>query len=219
MATVVSKTSIKIDELLAELIVNVHVESGYLIITTRGGSVYNAGAIGGDGNAWFSGGGAPSVATGNVGDWYLNSTNGDYYQKDVVSGWTLRGTLRGPQGLKGDVGSIGPAGPQGPEGTVYVDPDPPPAPTVEGHMWYDEDDETLDPFSWNELSDKPLLQYVHDQSTPSATWNIIHNMGYFPSVTVVDSAGSEVMGDVQHMNAYTVVVTFGAAFGGKAYLS
>ena len=219
MATVVSKTSIRIDELLADLITNVHVESGYLIVTTRSGAVYNAGAIGGDGNAWFTGGGAPSVGTGAVGDWYLNSTNGDYYQKDVVAGWQLRGSLRGPQGIQGVKGDIGLTGPQGPEGTTYVDPEPPPIPRVQGHLWYDTDDETLDPFSWNELADKPALQYVHTQATPATTWNIIHNLGFFPSVTIVDSGGTEVLGDIQHQDAYTVIATFGAAFGGKAYLS
>lgn len=219
MATVISKTSIKIDELLADLVTDVHVESGYLIITTRSGAVYNAGSVGGDGNAWFSGAGSPSVATGSIGDWYLNSTNGDYYQKDAIGGWQLRGSLRGATGLTGNTGPVGPVGPQGPEGRVYVDPEAPPVAQPEGHMWWDTDDETTEPFSWNELVDKPTFQYVHDQATPAATWNVVHNLGFFPSVTIVDSSGNEVIGDVQYQDAYTVIVTFGAAFGGKAYLS
>ena len=61
--------------------------------------------------------------------------------------------------------------------------------------------------------------YTHTQNTPSATWTITHNLNCFPSVSVVDSAGSVVIGDVNYTNANTLVVTFAAAFGGKAYLN
>lgn len=61
--------------------------------------------------------------------------------------------------------------------------------------------------------------YTHTQSSASATWTINHNLNCFPSVTVVDSAGSVVIGDVSYTNANTLVVTFVAAFGGKAYLN
>ena len=61
--------------------------------------------------------------------------------------------------------------------------------------------------------------YTHTQSSASATWTITHNLNCFPSVSVVDSAGSVVIGDVNYTNANTLVVTFAAAFGGKAYLN
>ena len=61
--------------------------------------------------------------------------------------------------------------------------------------------------------------YTHTQSSASATWTINHNLNCFPSVTIVDSAGSVVIGDVSYTNANTLVVTFVAAFGGKAYLN
>lgn len=56
------------------------------------------------GGRWLSGSGAPASGTGLQGDWYVNntSTNYDFYEKTAVSTWTLRGTLRGPQGF-GDV--------------------------------------------------------------------------------------------------------------------
>lgn len=63
------------------------------------------------------------------------------------------------------------------------------------------------------------FNYVHDQGTPSATWVIVHNLGGFPNVTVVDSAGTEVVGNVVYDSATQVTVTFTNAFGGKAYLS
>lgn len=61
--------------------------------------------------------------------------------------------------------------------------------------------------------------YEHTQATPSKTWMIVHNLGRYPSVTVVDSAGSEVIGDVIYLDNSTVKVSFESAFGGKAYLN
>lgn len=62
--------------------------------------------------------------------------------------------------------------------------------------------------------------YTHTQATASATWTITHNLGYFPGgVSVVDSAGTKVYGDVTHSDTNSLVITFSAAFGGKAYVS
>ena len=70
------------------------------------------------GEQWFTGSGVPSGSTGvvagsNVGDWYLDSPTGDYYEKTGGSVWTLRGNLKGPQGATGSTGSQGPQGPAG----------------------------------------------------------------------------------------------------------
>jgi len=69
------------------------------------------GNAGTPGEQWFTGSGAPSGATGIVGDWYLDSATGDYYEKTGASTWTLRGNLKGPQGNTGNTGVQGPAGP------------------------------------------------------------------------------------------------------------
>lgn len=61
--------------------------------------------------------------------------------------------------------------------------------------------------------------YTHTQASASATWTITHNLNCFPSVTVVDSAGSVVIGEVVYISANVVSVTFIAAFAGKAYLN
>jgi hypothetical protein len=65
----------------------------------------------------------------------------------------------------------------------------------------------------------PHGTYTHNQVSASATWTITHNLNCFPSVTVVDSAGTVVFGDVEYISANVVRVTFVAAFGGKAYLN
>jgi hypothetical protein len=51
---------------------------------------------------WISGIGAPGASLGNVGDWYIDSTTGDFYEKTGASTWTLRGNLRGPPGIMAD---------------------------------------------------------------------------------------------------------------------
>lgn len=61
--------------------------------------------------------------------------------------------------------------------------------------------------------------YVHTQAVASSTWTINHNLGFYPSVTVVDSADNMVMGEVNYPNSNQVIVTFNGSFSGTAYLS
>lgn len=61
--------------------------------------------------------------------------------------------------------------------------------------------------------------YTHNQGTSASTWTITHNLGYYPSVTVVDNGDNVVIGDVSYISANQVSVSFSASFGGKAYLS
>jgi len=62
-------------------------------------------------------------------------------------------------------------------------------------------------------------RYVHNQPAVSSTWTINHTLGGRPSVTVVDSAGTVVYGEVQYLSNSQVVVTFTAPFSGYAYLT
>tara|TARA_R110002167_G_scaffold63277_1_gene178704 strand:- start:567 stop:4988 length:4422 start_codon:yes stop_codon:yes gene_type:complete len=65
----------------------------------------------------------------------------------------------------------------------------------------------------------PDKHYVHDQGQASATWSITHNLAKFPSVTVIDSGNTVVIGQVTYTNTNTLSVAFTAAFSGKAYLN
>jgi hypothetical protein len=63
-------------------------------------------------------------------------------------------------------------------------------------------------------------RYKHTQGSASATWTITHNLGYEPGgVTVTDSAGTTVIGTIQHTSTNQIVVSFSSAFAGKAYIS
>lgn len=60
--------------------------------------------------------------------------------------------------------------------------------------------------------------FVHDQSTPAATWSITHNLGTKPSVDVVDSSGNLLMVEVDYPTDNQTVITFPAPQAGTAYL-
>lgn len=61
--------------------------------------------------------------------------------------------------------------------------------------------------------------YVHAQRTSAREWVVEHSMGRYPSVSVVDSAGTQVCGDVTYIDINTLKITFVAPFSGTAYLN
>lgn len=62
--------------------------------------------------------------------------------------------------------------------------------------------------------------YTHDQASASASWTVTHNLGRFPSITVVDTSGNRILGfEAVYDSANQVTLTFSAAFSGKAYLN
>ena len=62
------------------------------------------------GEKWHTGSGAPPGATGVVGDWWLDSSSGDFWEKTGTSTWTPRGNLKGPTGATGSTGAAGTPG-------------------------------------------------------------------------------------------------------------
>jgi hypothetical protein len=69
------------------------------------------------------------------------------------------------------------------------------------------------------IFDSYKFSHIHVQDTPASQWNITHNLGKFPSVSVVDSADQEVIGEVEHVSDTVLRVTFSAAFSGKVYIN
>ena len=60
--------------------------------------------------------------------------------------------------------------------------------------------------------------FIFEQATPASDWNIFHKLGRFPQVSVVDSSGRVVIGEVQYIDEQNVRVSFSGEFTGKAYL-
>ncbi len=100
------------------------------------------------------------------------------------------GGVQGVQGLPGEEGNPGPIGPPGEMG-----PEGPPG------------------------DGSGPGTYIHNQMVSSAEWVVPHSLGSYPSVTIVDSAGSVVVGDVIYTSSEELRVLFNSAFSGQAYLN
>lgn len=51
--------------------------------------------------------------------------------------------------------------------------------------------------------------------TNTSTVVVIHNLGKYPAVTVINSAKDEVVGNVEYLDLNSLVVTFSASFSGS----
>jgi hypothetical protein len=60
---------------------------------------------------------------------------------------------------------------------------------------------------------------VYNQVSPSSSWTITHDLGGYPSVSVVDSAKTQVIGEVTYLSETQIRVDFTQPFSGLAYLT
>ena len=98
----------------------------------------------------------------------------------------------------GGIGPEGPKGPPGPEGASGpVGPPGPPGPVGPA------DDQT----------------YVFTQTVGLDLWVITHNLGRYPSVTVIDTGGTEILPDVHYIDDKEIHLSFFNPTSGKAYLN
>ena len=63
------------------------------------------------------------------------------------------------------------------------------------------------------------FRYVHTQSAPATEWIVTHGLDGYPSVTVIDSAGTVVEGGVEYLSQNIVRLTFVGPFSGQAFFS
>lgn len=72
-------------------------------------------------------------------------------------------------------------------------------------------------------ADDPRLvadkNFTHNQVAAASVWNVTHNLAKFPSVTVIDSGGNFVVGEVQFPTIDTATLTFNTAFSGQAFFN
>ena len=69
------------------------------------------------------------------------------------------------------------------------------------------------------LSSRSDLTFVFNQGVPATTWNITHNLGKFPSITVIDTGDTVVTGEYTYIDNNNVTLNFSAGFAGTAYLN
>jgi len=85
--------------------------------------------------------------------------------------------------------------------------------------------------AWNDLpytegtltGDAPVSEGIFSFKTEhpvAQVWTVNHNLGYEPAgVFVTDSGGTEWIGEVEHIDANTLTITFKTAFGGTVRVS
>jgi len=69
------------------------------------------------------------------------------------------------------------------------------------------------------LSSQVAPTFIFTQAVAAAVWNVSHNLGKFPSISVVDTANTVVIGQYEYTDNNNVIITFSAGFAGKAYLN
>lgn len=116
--------------------------------------------------------------------------------------------VAGPPGPQGPAGPNGPQGPQGVAGE-------------QGEQGVQGDTGATGPMGppGADGADGADGAYTFIQAAPLDTWDITHPLPFYPNVSVVDSSGSLVEGDLVYLSATALRVTFSAAFSGQAYLS
>lgn len=61
--------------------------------------------------------------------------------------------------------------------------------------------------------------YIHEQGVSSDTWQIQHNLKKYPSVTVVDTAGTVFTAQVEYIDENNCTIHINGATKGKAFLN
>ena len=69
------------------------------------------------------------------------------------------------------------------------------------------------------LSSQGAPTFEFTQGVPATTWDIQHNLGKFPSVSVINNNNVVINGEVTYINNNNVQLNFSAGFTGKAYLN
>lgn len=122
--------------------------------------------------------------------------------------------VQGPPGTGVRHGSGPPAPELGVDGDFYIDNAVPSAPVMYGPKTGG---------TWG--AGVPLgggsgaSYYLHTQASPASTWQVAHNLGRTPNVSVILPDGRVAYADIDHASNALAVITFPAATAGTAMCS
>jgi hypothetical protein len=124
---------------------------------------------------------------------------------------------------------ISPTVKPGPKGSQILKGSGPPPSSLgqDGDYYIQEDGEGLPFFgpksngSWPSIATYNNLnqRYTYNQAAVSDTWVITHPLGGYPTVTIVDSSNTVVVGTVEYNSTSQVTISFTVPFSGTAYLT
>lgn len=152
---------------------------------------------------------------------------GDGSSVNILTDISLDGTLSDVIATGSTLPSTGSIGPRGP-GVLAGEGVPTSALGADGDIYIDAIDGAfygpkvsgewpLSPFYTPPTNETP--RFIHTQASASDTWDITHALGGRPSVTVVDSAGTVVIGEIRYNSNTSITILFTAPFSGFAYLT
>lgn len=99
---------------------------------------------------------------------------------------------------------------KGADGASYIHPDTHSADII---------DETPERVFISAEEKSRLSGYIYTQIAAEKVWHITHNLNKFPSVSIVDTGGNIVVGNVEYVSNSGLMVVFSHPFSGKAYLN
>jgi hypothetical protein len=78
-------------------------------------------------------------------------------------------------------------------------------------------------FAVFQLSSQGAPTFIFTQTIAATAWGtngiVTHNLGKFPSITVIDTGGTVVNGEYTYIDTNNIILNFSAPFAGKAYLN
>ena len=69
------------------------------------------------------------------------------------------------------------------------------------------------------LSSQGAPTFIFTQAVADTVWNVNHNLGKFPSVSVVNNNNVVINGEITYIDNNNLTCTFSAGFAGTAYLN
>lgn len=91
--------------------------------------------------------------------------------------------------------------------------------TLDHNKLKNRDEEDCHPISAITGLQQALETFIFEQGVASSVWEIEHNLGKYPSVSIVDTAGNEIIASVKYPDENNVIITMTSEFKGKAYLN
>lgn len=156
---------------------------------------------------------SPSKLVSQESNVIVEVINEDISIQTVEQEVTIETSASGPQGVRGSLvlsGAGNPSSVIGLIGDQYIN-------TTTGYLFGPKSAS-----GWgagSPISPPNSMGQLHDQVSPSSTWNILHTLGFIPNIIIVDTSGNVVEPEIQYLSSNQIQAIFSQPMAGKAYVS